>query len=236
MAVLATILGPDRTWTSEPLPPGSYAIEVVGRLPGQQLGAPSNRVEFSVDVLDRPETPVDVRVSIVDDVARLSWNPSPTGPAPAAYRLEAAPAGATNFGTVAEALGTEFRAWRIPAGAWQLRVRAVTAGGASDPSPPLAITANRCTISPAAPTVLPITEMVRIVTLRWTPGAGPAADSYVVEVGSNSGMRDLATIATSNPNTVLQTTAPAGRYFIRVRARNACGDSAPSNEVVVIVQ
>ena len=71
------------------------------------------------------------------------------------------------------------------------------------------------------------------MTLTWVSVPGPT--SYVVEAGSVSGAANLAVIDTGSVSPILMATAPPGTYFVRVRARNACGLSGPSNQVVVIV-
>lgn len=71
--------------------------------------------------------------------------------------------------------------------------------------------------------------------LAWSPPTfGDPPTSYVLEVGSTSGLTDIG-VATfvalghSQP-------APNGTYYLRVRARNACGLGPPSVERVLIVQ
>jgi hypothetical protein len=49
------------------------------------------------------------------------------------------------------------------------------------------------------------------------------------------GGSNLASFETGNASTSLTAMAPPGIYFIRVRARNACGTSGPSNEVSATV-
>ena len=65
---------------------------------------------------------------------------------------------------------------------------------------------------------------------------GPAigsAEEYVLETGS-MGRSDLARVAISGSETSLTQALPYGaRMFVRVRARNACGQSQPSGELLV---
>ncbi len=72
------------------------------------------------------------------------------------------------------------------------------------------------------------------VTLTWrAPDGDPsAASGYVIEAGSAPGSSDVATV-TVGPATSFSTAVPPGTYFVRVRAVNTRGRSAPSNEVEV---
>jgi hypothetical protein len=70
----------------------------------------------------------------------------------------------------------------------------------------------------------------RFVVLTWAGVAG-AAD-YLIEVGSSAGASDLLVAPLGNTTTV-STYADPRLYYARIRARNACGVSAPSNEVAV---
>lgn len=78
------------------------------------------------------------------------------------------------------------------------------------------------------------------VTLTWTPPAVQDAPviSYLIDVGSTAGFLapDLVSIDTFSASTTLQATGVApGTYYVRVRTRNALGNSAPSNEIQVVV-
>lgn len=74
------------------------------------------------------------------------------------------------------------------------------------------------------------------VTLQWTVGAGPTS-SYLVEAGSSSGAANLASFDTGSPATSLVAVGVgSGTYFVRVKSTNACGTSAASNEIAVLVQ
>jgi hypothetical protein len=75
------------------------------------------------------------------------------------------------------------------------------------------------------------------VTLSWSLGGRTVAVTrYVLEVGSAPGLSDIFT----GLDVGLQTSfgasnVPPGTYYVRVRAGNYSGLSAPSNEVVVHV-
>jgi hypothetical protein len=86
--------------------------------------------------------------------------------------------------------------------------------------------------APEPPGNLTLALSGRTVTLQWS--ASSDATDYIVEAGSASGIADLYR-ASVGATPSLTVTAPPGRYFVRVRARNANGESAPSNEVVVDV-
>jgi hypothetical protein len=90
--------------------------------------------------------------------------------------------------------------------------------------------------APGTPIGLAAAISGRTVSLTWTPGAGDSATSYLLEAGSASGQSDLAAFDTGSAiPTLTATDVPPGVYFVRVRARNASGTSAPSNEVVASV-
>jgi hypothetical protein len=80
------------------------------------------------------------------------------------------------------------------------------------------------------PSPFSVTTSGRFVVLNWAGVAG--ATDYVVEVGSAPGRSDML-VAPVGAATSVSTFADPNTYYVRVRARNACGNSAPSNEVVV---
>jgi hypothetical protein len=80
------------------------------------------------------------------------------------------------------------------------------------------------------PSPFSVTVSGRFVVLDWAGVAG--AIDYVIDVGSASGGSDLLVAPVGNV-TSISTTADPRVHYVRVRARNACGSSAPSNEVVV---
>jgi glucose/arabinose dehydrogenase len=119
-----------------------------------------------------------------------------------------------------------------PAGTYFARVRAMNGAGMSAASNEVAFTlagSGPCVSAPPPPTGFAAQTWGLLAQLFWD--AAPSATSYVVEAGLSPGQAVLSTNV--GPLVEFSTTAPAGTYFARVRAVNACGTSAPSNEAQV---
>lgn len=87
---------------------------------------------------------------------------------------------------------------------------------------------------PPPPVALSATANGGNVTIKWSPDSGSPPTSYFVDVGSSPGASDIG----SFPMTATLLSAsgvPNGRYYLRVRAVNAAGVSAPSAEAVLTV-
>jgi hypothetical protein len=68
------------------------------------------------------------------------------------------------------------------------------------------------------------------VTLTWDQASG-VVTTYVIELSTTRGTTSVGTVivgGSARAHTI--DGLAAGDYFARVRARNACGTSAPSNE------
>jgi hypothetical protein len=74
----------------------------------------------------------------------------------------------------------------------------------------------------------------RQVTLDWVAPPGPIT-TFVIDVGSAAGATNIVSFVTGNPLTTFSAIAAPGTYFIRVRARNACGTSGASPERTAVV-
>jgi hypothetical protein len=93
---------------------------------------------------------------------------------------------------------------------------------------------GRC-LPPAPPGSLAADVNGSRVTLTWTAGSG--ATSYVLQAGSGPGRTDLLSSDLGSATTTLASSGvPQGSYFVSLRSRTPCGDSAPSNEVLVTVR
>jgi hypothetical protein len=91
-----------------------------------------------------------------------------------------------------------------------------------------------CTDPPGATGRLTADSHASTVELAWAAAAGAA--SYVIEVGSASGLSDIAHLTTHSATSYTASRVAGGTYFTRVRAKNLCGSGAPSNEVIVLVR
>jgi hypothetical protein len=102
-----------------------------------------------------------------------------------------------------------------------------------------AFEANGCgtPLAPAAPTGLTSTVSGQTTTFNWTaPGSCNVAANFLIEAGSAAGLKDLGWQRTiGNSPTFAAATPPAGTYYLRVKAENAIGMSAASNETVLVV-
>jgi hypothetical protein len=88
---------------------------------------------------------------------------------------------------------------------------------------------------PGAPTNLTSAVSGTTVTLTWgAPSVGGVPTGYVVEAAATPGGAVVATLNTAGVSVTVGD-VPLGVYYVRVRAANGSGQSAPSNEVVVAV-
>jgi hypothetical protein len=169
----------------------------------------------------------------------LSWTPVQTGGPAASYVIEAGYASGAADITVFDTgnAGTSFVAAGVGAGTYYIRVRARNAAGTSGPSNEVALTIeDRCGVPLTPPVGLRVTaNSGGTVGFAWAAGTG-APTSYMLEAGSGAGASNLAKADLGGLSLSYMATGVApGTYYVRVRAKNACGVSAPSNEVVVTV-
>ena len=93
-----------------------------------------------------------------------------------------------------------------------------------------------CDAAPAAPSGLAYQKKGDLVLLNWTASGGTdPVLTYVVEAGNAPGNSTVGVFVVPGNSTTFERQAPAGTYYARVLARNGCGTSTPSNEVVVTI-
>jgi hypothetical protein len=93
-----------------------------------------------------------------------------------------------------------------------------------------------CSSPPATPTGVNYTKAGDVATLHWN--AAPASDhvtTFVIEAGSQPGANNQGTFVAPGTATSFQRQAPPGTYYVHIFARNGCGTSPPSQDVVVTV-
>jgi len=182
-----------------------------------------------------PGPPSGLTGAVSTYATSVSWTAPASGGPATSYVVEAGTtSGATNviaFDTLSTA--TTFMAPGIPNGTYFVRIRSRNAAGTGAPSNEITITGASGGCAPGPPGSLSVAVAGPNVTFQWgvAPG-GPT--SYVLEAGTSSGSSNLVAFDVGL-TTQFAVTAPPGVYYVRIRARNACGSSAPSNEVMVSV-
>lgn len=107
-------------------------------------------------------------------------------------------------------------------GLWGMRSGEPVAGGAD------------CAAPPGVPAGVAHTTSADTVTLSWAPPAATdGVTTYVIEAGGSPGANNQGTFVAPGTATSFQRQAPAGTYYVRMFARNACGTSPASEEITV---
>jgi hypothetical protein len=166
----------------------------------------------------------------VGNIVSFAWGAAAGNPA--SYVLEAGTSsGASNLASVNLGSITQFTT-PVPNGAYFVRVRARNACGLGPASNEVTLVVG-CSGPPGAPSDLTATVSGNVVMLSW-PAATGQPTSYIVDVGTGPGLSNIGSLPVGN-QLAISGAAPPGTYFIRVRARNACGTSTPSIERAVTV-
>jgi hypothetical protein len=170
-------------------------------------------------------------VETLDLHARLSWNPSPTA---ASYVIEAGSGpGRADLAAINVRAVTAYVA-QAPAGSYVTRVRGINGCGPSAPSNEVAFSLG-CSGPPAAPGGLTLLRAGTLMILTWS--AAPRAASYQLQAGAAPGASNAynADVGATTSVQFDSRAVPAGTYFVRVLAKNACGLSGAASEIIVLV-
>jgi Glucose / Sorbosone dehydrogenase len=177
-----------------------------------------------------PAPPTNLAANVQGSSVTISWDAAAGA---TSYVLEAGTApGASNVGTFVSA-GPGLAAAGVPAGGYYVRVRSRNASGTSAATADLPIAVG-CSF-PAAPATFTGSASGQTVTLGWSVAAG--VTQTIVEAGLTPGFTTpIVSVAFAAPQAgVAFPGVPAGSYIVRVRAVNACGQSAPSVERTIVV-
>ncbi len=168
----------------------------------------------------------------------LQWS-APMAQGLAGYRLEVGTApGAADLAVVPVAAAD--RSLPLPAGVsgtFYFRLVALYADGTSGASNELKVVLGGSGGAvPAAPSNFRATMSGTSLVLTWDPPVDPAVNAVLADVGTASGTSNLAAGANLGKfGPFVVPNAPAGSYYLRLRAASAGGASSPSNEVFVSV-
>ena len=230
-------LGNTLSVTVPNVPNGTYFLRLFALTAANDVSAPSNEVRVDVGPVDPPPgAPQNFAVTASGNTVTLTWSPPASGGVPTTYVLEAGSAPGLSNLAAGVVVGNilSFTAPGVPDGRYFVRVRAANAAGLGAASNEVDVIVGT-TQSPGAPSALSRTVVGNTVTLVWAaPTTGGPVTTYVIDAGSGPGLSNLAQAVVGNTTTI-SASVPAGRYFVRVRAVNALGSSAASNEVIVDV-
>jgi hypothetical protein len=178
-------------------------------------------------------TPTNLQASVTGTTVALSWT-APSQGAATSYVIEAGSStGASNLAVVETGTPVTSLTTLAPPGTYFVRVHARINGSLGGASNEVVLTVPGGCINPAAPSGLTHSVTGASVTLTWQAASG--ATRYVLEAGASSGSSNLVNVDTGTASTTFSAIAPPGTYYVRVRARNNCGTSDPSNETTVVV-
>ena len=181
---------------------------------------------------DLPDAPRTLSAAVTGNIVNLQWSAGSSGGAPISYVVRAgSTSGQSNLAEFdTGSLVTALRA-SAPNGTYFVRVHGRNGWGLGAPSNEVVVTVG-CTQPPGPTGALSGSVAGLSVNLTWAQAAGAAA--YRLEAGSAPGLANLAVLDVGAVTT-LQTTAPPGTYYVRVRGVNACGAGPASNEVPLVV-
>ena len=213
-------------------PEGVYFVRVHARH-GTNISGPSNEVSFALVPLGCNAPPRATGLlsgTTVGTAVGLSWEPAINA---LSYVVEAgSQTGLADIAVLGTGQRTELQV-AAPPGRYFVRARGVNSCGRGPASNEVVLTVGGPPPSP--PTNLSVRVTGRTAVLDWAaPTVGEIPTFYQLEAGSGSGLSDLAVVRTVDRSFVAAGVLP-GRYFVRVRAGNDSGLSAPTADVVVDV-
>jgi uncharacterized protein YkwD len=180
-----------------------------------------------------PGAPINLVVQVSGSTVTLSWS-APAG-ALTGFRLEAGSAPGLSDAAVVQLDNVlQFTATDVPSGTYYVRVRAIDAEGAGPPSNEVVVQVGALGTAPSPPTNLVAQVTGSTVTITWSAPPGTVT-GYRLEAGSASGLSNIADMPLGPVPLLSVSSVPPGTYHVRVRAFNAAGLGAPSQEIVLVV-
>jgi predicted phage tail protein len=217
------------TATSVPLTldSGSYYFVVRAYNAAGELGPESNQATID---LSAPSAPPGLSASVYGSRLTLTWGAPIGGAAASQYFLYVGTApGAANIVNAYAVGNTLTASGDLGPGRYYARVQASNRFGVGPLSSEISFVVGGAE-GPRTPAGLSVSWQGTVATLTW--GASEGATAYIVEAGTAAGISNIASFSVGAV-TSYAVDVPPGTYYVRVRAANAVGTSAPSNEVVL---
>lgn len=181
--------------------------------------------------------PLELSATVADRSVRLFWQ-TPAGSRPVDHFVDiGSRPGASDLGVVRTGSASPgFATGDVPIGTYYVRVRMVDAGGViTGSNEVVVVVAESVGGVPDAPAnLLPMPIDGARAGVRWSAPAAGQITAYVVEFGTVPGEADLARVEVATTSFQWDLSLePADTLFVRVRAVNASGTSAASNELAI---
>jgi filamentous hemagglutinin family protein len=224
------------TLTPAPGQNGSGGLIVTGSDSSAPVSAP---VAFNVTtVATHPDPPTATTANASGTSVTIGWTAALTGGAPSSFVVEiGTEPGTTTLPTQSAPSSAAQAVLSLPAGTYYARVRAVNAVGTSAPSPEASVTVVDPGPLPGPPGMFSARTSGTTIVFTWTaPTLGEPPTRYLLEAGSAPGLSNLAVLDTGGINSSFSVPqVPPGTYWVRVRAANAAGVGAPSQDVSIVM-
>lgn len=196
-------------------------------------GAPGPvSVEASIDLTGVPGRPSRLSALVNGLLADVSWAPPLSGPEALSYLVSVGTfPGGSNLVSALPVGAASSVGGQLAPGVYFVRVQAANLMGVGPASDDVAFRVG-AGAAPGSPLGLSVSWSGVTARLTWNPPAGDPPTSYLIEAGTAPGLSDAGAVNVGSA-TNFSVDLPSGAYFVRVRAMNANGVSAPSNEVLV---
>jgi len=215
---------------------GAYSFQARGSDSSVTVhdGSAPGSYSVSSTTATTPGAPRSAAASVSGNTATISWQAPSTGSLPANYLLYVGTrsggsdvANAYNVGNVLSAAGD------LQKGTYYARVRAANSIGTSSDSNEVRFSIGRRL---KTPTAFSVSWSGTTATLSWTVAAADSPQdtptSYMLEAGTTPGASNVARVNVGN-RTVFRVEITSGRYYVRVKAENAFGESEPTEDIEV---
>lgn len=218
-------------------PPGAYYIRL-RTVAGSAMSRPSGEVRLYVGAYSGPTAPRSLAGYGNGSAVVLNWRNTFSGGEPMGVFVDVAQNGA-RVASIPLPLTSTWSYNSVPPGTYSFTVRAVNAVGTSGSSNSVTMTfpLNGCS-SPGAPTAFTFAANGRTVAAHWQPPAsGTTPTSYRLEArlrNANNSTSALGTFPVAG--TSVSSRVGPGRYEVRVRSENICGNSGYTGWQAVTVQ
>jgi Putative metal-binding motif len=218
---------------------GRYYVRVKARN-ANGAGASSNEVTVSVGCYTRPRKVSGLRATTSGGLVTLTWT-DPDGCSGTSYEVSLADSAATTSRLLAT--DSPEATTLLAAGTYTARVQTRSEAGVSEPTTMQFTVGDNTCGTPRLHLGLRQVVAGRRVGLFWSPldpDVAAADDavapvSYVLEAGTAPGVTNIGAVPMGRAAQFI-TDVPAGTYYVRVRAGNACGGGLASNEVKLVVR